>query len=282
MRAWLAAAALLLAAASREPENFATEGLEVSVPQGAATCRPESPRDRIAIYLDGGLEGCDQLDQRPYMEIRASENSDEFGSAQELLGDRCGSDQKGSVTALSFTGRRSASCRTDSPDTPWVDVFVATQADGKGIAKLNVEARLHTTLDRLGDDLVAFRGFLSHEVRLTRPEFVDTIDPLCEKARTQAELTECSGERAKRADAVLARSEAKLEDVSSPDQARAFDKARDAWLEYRKLHCEAVASLRPGGSDRPRAVSDCSTALTEERAREIERMLGDQNGSAAR
>lgn len=281
MRAWAAAAALLLAAAGQEQETFANDdlGLAISFPAGSVTCRDDARRDRVAMYLDGGLEGCAELDQRPHIEIRASENADRFASAQQVVAELCGPEGKNAPPDLAFGARRSASCRSDSPDSSWVDVFVVTQADGQAVAKLNYQAQLHTTLERLRDDLAAFRGFIAHDVQLGRPEFVDTVDSKCRSAQTQAEKTACAAARSRRADATLARSEAKLEKISSPDQARAFDQARDAWLEFRKLHCEAVASLREGAA-RPQAASECSAALSEDRARELDGII--ESGGAPR
>ena len=275
MRVRAAAAALLLVAASEQPETFANDelGLEVSFPAGAATCQDAAAkRDRVAMFLDGGLDGCEQLDQRPYIEIRASENFEKFATPQQAVAELCGSARGDAPPNLSFAARRSAACRSDSPDTSWVDVFVVTQADGEEVAKLDYQAQLHTTLERLRDDVVAFRGFLAHDVRLTRPEWVDTTDSLCQSARTPAEQRECGSKRARRAEAELARREAQLEKIATPDQVRALDQARDAWLEYRRLQCEAVASLQ--------ASSACATVLTDERARELERIL-DQNTSPA-
>src|SRR5215831_12868664 len=112
MRARAAAAALLLVAAAEQPETFANDelGFEVAFPAGAATCQDAgAKRDRVAMFLDGGIDGCEQMDQRPYIEIRAGENTEKFGSPQDAVAELCGPGRKDAPANLAFPARRSAS-----------------------------------------------------------------------------------------------------------------------------------------------------------------------------
>jgi len=282
-RAWLAAAVLALTAATHDPETFANDelGFEVALPRDAATCRADpARRDSVAMFLDGGLDGCNLLDERPYVEIRARANDEKFGTARDVLAERCGAAAKKPLEDVELGGRKAAACRSDAAETAWVDVFAVTLADGHDFAKLAYEAHLHTTQEHFGEDFERFQNFAAHDVRLALPEFVDTLDARCKDANDDKQRADCSAARAKRAEAELARSEAKLEALSTPDQARALDKARDAWLDYRKLHCEAFGSFHEGDLQAA-AVSDCFAELARERTRELQAVLDDAKPAAA-
>jgi uncharacterized protein YecT (DUF1311 family) len=275
-RGWLAVAALSLLGASYSNEEF---GLKVELPPGASTCRALPPEHDhgINVYLDGAGDGCDRLEQRPHMGVGGEYNAAEDPSPRAVIADLCSSNGVKEVTAptgLALPGRRTAVCRGDSPDTAWVDVWVATQAGQSGGAEVNYTANLHTIVSRFDKDLAVFREFLARRVTLQLPPAVavDGEEP-CADALTTIEMTSCEEKELAAQDAALAERIAALNGRLSKEEKARFEKSQAAWLRYRELECEANGVLYSGSALQPVQALRCKAFLTEERTREVLRIL---------
>ena len=99
-------------------------------------------------------------------------------------------------------------------------------------------------------------------------------DP-CADAKTQREINRCMREQRDKAEAELGRRLGKLK-KTLPDLAAQFERAQEAWRRYRELECAANGAYYDGGSMQPGQVFGCQAWLTEERVREIGRMLDEQ------
>lgn len=280
-RAWLGVAALVLVGAAHRTGTYANEefGFEVEIPPGASTCAAEPPEHDhgIDVYLDGAGDGCDRLAQRPYVGVGGSHNAAEYESPRRALEGLCSANGANEVTppaGLGFPGRRTAVCRGDSPDTAWVDVWVATQAGRSGAAEVNYTANLHTIVSRFDKDLAVFRAFLAKQVTLDLPAAADVAnEDACADALTTTEMQSCMAKELAAHDAALAeRIDALNGRLSKEEQAR-FEKSQTAWLRYRQLECDANGLLYAGGALQPVQVLGCKAFLTEERTREVLRIL---------
>ncbi len=92
----------------------------------------------------------------------------------------------------------------------------------------------------------------------------------CTNAMSQMEMTQCSGEEYRKADAHLNRIYSNLLN-SIPSEAGKQDvkTIQKAWLHYRDLHCAAARSQFEGGSMAPMVFADCMRIVTNHRIEEI-------------
>lgn len=97
----------------------------------------------------------------------------------------------------------------------------------------------------------------------------------CKDAVTQAQINQCMAASLKKSEAALAKKDEKLKAALPPESLLGFEKAREAWLQYRKLECSANASVYEGGSMAPGQFYGCEWWLTDERIREVDRMLNE-------
>jgi hypothetical protein len=151
---------------AHEPRRYRNGefGFSVEIPDGAPTCRSRPPQHDhgIDFYLDGGKSGCKDLQARPYIGAGGSYNAAELPTPETALGSICthrGSTRGAAPHGLAIAGLPSASCRGNSADGKWIDVFVSAQNGDP--ASINYEANLHTTPERFDADLVRFRAFLA-------------------------------------------------------------------------------------------------------------------------
>lgn len=100
-------------------------------------------------------------------------------------------------------------------------------------------------------------------------------DDACKDAVTQGQINECMAASLRKSEAALAQKYEKLKAAMPPESRQAFEDAREAWLRYRKLECSANASVYEGGSMAPGQYYGCEAWLTDERIREIDRMLNE-------
>lgn len=149
-------------------------GISLQIAQEAPICTtPPGQRDYgITIFLDSGPNGCDSLDARPYVSVIGFYNAGEDESPVAALSDICsslGGKQVDAPVGLEISRRPSASCRSDSSDKHWTDLYVSTQSESTGrIAGINYFAHLHTTSERFDAELVRFRAFLG-SIRISEP-----------------------------------------------------------------------------------------------------------------
>ncbi len=134
----------------------------------------------VDLFLDSGPEGCDHLDDRPFIGINGDYNAAFMSNAEAVANDFCRS-RKGSFLdapdMLPFDNHATKSCRVDRDDG-WIDIVVVTQAwewPGKHIepeddlAWVNYTALLHTNAQRFDKDLAIFRSVLN-SIHIFKPE----------------------------------------------------------------------------------------------------------------
>jgi uncharacterized protein YecT (DUF1311 family) len=109
----------------------------------------------------------------------------------------------------------------------------------------------------------------------------------CDKAKTQQEMNQCSGEEYRKANSQLNGLYSKLvasmqkeivaaqhkNDASQEKyNTTALEKLRSAeraWIQYRDLHCDAARHLTEGGSVSPLVWANCMTEATRHRIEEL-------------
>ena len=111
----------------------------------------------------------------------------------------------------------------------------------------------------------------------------------CERARTQAESTQCAWNDFKRADAALNLQFSKsLADAAERDRVQrdnlaaqrdrrgsyveALRKAERAWIDFRDLHCTVEGYWGRGGTIEPMLRNFCLARLTRERTEQLRKM----------
>jgi hypothetical protein len=157
-------------------------GFTVALPPGASTCRSQAPEHDggLSVFLDSGPDGCEALQSRPFIGVYASYNSLLASSAHEVLKLAVGQ-PAGTLGAvprgLEIRGMSSARSRWDRDDG-WVDIRVAAQGGqwpSKGaepddeVPYVNYTVMLHTTKERLAEDMERFRAVL-RDVRISQEE----------------------------------------------------------------------------------------------------------------
>lgn len=176
----LGAAVLIAAASAREPQRLQNDefGFSVGAPPGTVSCVVASPagdhRHGFNLLLHPDARGCRSVRPQPYVMILGDYNVVPYATSADWLRSiyKCprqqpSSDNKGPV-GLAFPGHASASCEAQGKGG-WVDVFVAagqgSQPGGTGapagVPYIYHTAVLHTTRDRLEDDVKTFRKILA-------------------------------------------------------------------------------------------------------------------------
>jgi uncharacterized protein YecT (DUF1311 family) len=84
-------------------------------------------------------------------------------------------------------------------------------------------------------------------------------------AETQADMTRCASEDARRASGRLERLLAELRRTVDPRAFPEFDRTQAAWLAYARSHCRWDGAAFEGGSMHSMVVSGCLAAITEQR-----------------
>jgi len=97
----------------------------------------------------------------------------------------------------------------------------------------------------------------------------------CPDATTQAELDTCIFKGRSKALDDLDHRYDELKKRLPAGLVGRFDKAKDAWREYRILECEANGSVYEGGSIQSAQTYGCEWWLTKQRIEEVDRMLDE-------
>ncbi len=92
-------------------------------------------------------------------------------------------------------------------------------------------------------------------------------------AKTQAEMNQISGERARRADFELEQALERLRGKTITAILPMVDVVQKAWLEYRRQHVEFVGHQYEGGSIQPLIKNSEYESLTRRRIAEVESMI---------
>ena len=104
----------------------------------------------------------------------------------------------------------------------------------------------------------------------------------CDNAMTQADMTRCSGEDFRQADAALnaqwTLTAAHMKEMDAqgdpgdgwPGYFQALLDAQRAWLRFRDAHCLSAGYHARGGSMEPMLVAQCKAELTRARAAQLE------------
>ena len=96
----------------------------------------------------------------------------------------------------------------------------------------------------------------------------------CARADSQADLTACAGAHLARADAALNAVYGRMvEDADLADRLDKLRAAERAWIDYRRAQCDFEGSAAEGGSMQPMLDADCAAALTEQRTKDLGKVL---------
>jgi uncharacterized protein YecT (DUF1311 family) len=93
----------------------------------------------------------------------------------------------------------------------------------------------------------------------------------CGDLNTQTEMNQCFAARARRADAALNASWARLMAKAGPGKAP-YLKAQRLWIQFRDAECAAEPVSSPDGSMHGMEVSACMADLTEARTKTIDQL----------
>jgi len=94
-------------------------------------------------------------------------------------------------------------------------------------------------------------------------------DP-CKTRANQLELTQCADLLLARSDAVLNQTYRKLLADLDDEHRALLQKAQRAWVGFRDADCDLDASVAVGGSMHGMLVSDCRTAMTNTRVKDLQ------------
>jgi uncharacterized protein YecT (DUF1311 family) len=107
----------------------------------------------------------------------------------------------------------------------------------------------------------------------------DAID--CEKPKTQLAINQCAGIKAANANARLNDVYRRYRVRLRTEEKRKLTEVQRRWLAFRASWREFVASGVEGGSAHPYVVSDCFTKMTEQRIKELDRVISCGEGDLA-
>ena len=93
-----------------------------------------------------------------------------------------------------------------------------------------------------------------------------------DNAMTQMEMNQCAAQALEQADQELNRVYTQYRaDLSAKDR-QALKQVQLAWIKFRDLDCERIASVYDGGSMQPMVRSNCLAERTRERISHLEQM----------
>ena len=93
----------------------------------------------------------------------------------------------------------------------------------------------------------------------------------CENAMTTYEMNICAGMETEAADTLLEKYLAKAKEKYNDETAviTSLVKSQDAWIIYRKTHCDAIYEMWSGGTIRGVMFGGCMLQLTKQRTHKI-------------
>ena len=97
-------------------------------------------------------------------------------------------------------------------------------------------------------------------------------------AQTQMELNAQAGDALKKSDAQLNAIYTKLRAKVSEASKQKLQAAQQSWLRFRDQECEFETAGTVGGSIHSMMVATCLTRLSDQRTRDLERLLNCQEG----
>jgi uncharacterized protein YecT (DUF1311 family) len=108
------------------------------------------------------------------------------------------------------------------------------------------------------------------------------VRPTClDTARTQRDMTVCSGESFKAADRLLTKLLQDLRGQLPAPMIAQLDTAQAAWASYAAVQCRLESAPNDGGTVYSMAVTTCRRALVEDRIRQLAPLLCDLGTSSA-
>ena len=105
--------------------------------------------------------------------------------------------------------------------------------------------------------------------------------PDCRNPVTQGDMSICAGLAAKQSDAALNRNYVAVMARLSPPGKAALRDAQRAWISFRDKQCFFESNGNDGGSIAPMIASACAQALTDQRARALERFKTCADGDTS-
>jgi uncharacterized protein YecT (DUF1311 family) len=99
----------------------------------------------------------------------------------------------------------------------------------------------------------------------------------CDNAQTQAEMDECSAREYRAADQKLNKLYADLSSKLEPERLAKLKETQRAWIKFRDADCEFQAYLNKGGTIYPVVYNGCLTDNANNRIKQLEQMLNEEN-----
>jgi uncharacterized protein YecT (DUF1311 family) len=101
-------------------------------------------------------------------------------------------------------------------------------------------------------------------------------DP-CENAQNQQEMNHCAEDEFHKADQKLNKLYNNLGSKLEPERLAKLKEAERAWVKFRDADCDFVTYINKGGSIYPLVYFGCLTESTNDRIKQLEQMLKEEN-----
>ncbi|MEM6839864.1 MAG: lysozyme inhibitor LprI family protein [Cyanobacteria bacterium P01_C01_bin.120] len=111
------------------------------------------------------------------------------------------------------------------------------------------------------------------ETAAFEPEPIPPLPAECADPKTQMAMTTCAAAEYERADTQLNNVYRAVKTSVSANQADQLIVAEQAWLDFRDINCDFVASQYAGGSIEPMIYNGCMTQLTSDRTAVLEQTV---------
>jgi len=116
-------------------------------------------------------------------------------------------------------------------------------------------------MSRAFASLLVFALFLSADASASDRQFDSCMD---RAAGVTSAMLDCIGEAQERADNRLSTTLSRAVGSVSPARRASLNSAQEAWVAYRKAHCDFIADPE-GGTSASLMAADCWLSLTQER-----------------
>lgn len=97
----------------------------------------------------------------------------------------------------------------------------------------------------------------------------------CDNPQTQADMYACASKAFQESDQKLNHVYKEIIAQLAPEQKTLLMKAQKSWLVVRDNHCKLYEQFYAGGSIMPLMVSNCARELTDNRIKELQKILDE-------